>query len=166
MSAPERRFVEFRADGDAITGVVVRYGDTATFGQWSERFEPGALEYSDVVVNLQHDRGKPVARIGAGLTLSDSKAALEARIAAPDTVYGREAKELIGAGILRGLSMEFRAIEERMEDRTRIVSRAELVGIGIVDRPAYAESTIAARFAEIHGAPEQASRRSWNRRAL
>ena len=146
---PERRFVLFRADGDALTGVVVRYGDTAAFGEWRERFEPGALSYDDVIVNLQHDRAKPVARLGAGLMLSDSPERMEARIEPPDTSYGREARELVTAGILRGLSMEFLAREERMEGKTRIVSRADLVGIGIVDRPAYAESAIAARFAEL-----------------
>ena len=146
---PERRYIEFRADGDAITGVVVRYGDTATFGPWRERFEPRSLSYGDVIANLQHDRAKPVARIGAGLSLADSDQALEARIEPPDTSYGREARELIGAGILRGLSMEFLATEERMEGKTRIVSRAQLIGIGIVDRPAYPDSEIAARFAQL-----------------
>lgn len=148
----ERRFVEFRADGDALTGVVVRYGDVAEFGDWRERFEPRSLEYDDVVANLQHDRGRPVARIGAGLTLADSEAALEARIVPPDTTYGREARELVAAGILRGLSMEFRSLDERMEGRTRVVTRAELVGIGIVDRAAYRASEIAARFEERHQA--------------
>lgn len=146
MSDPERRFVEFRTDGDAITGVVVRYGDTASFGDWRERFEAGALTWTDVIANLQHDRAKPVARLGAGLTLSDSPERMEARLEPPDTSYGREARELIGARILRGLSMEFRATEERMEGRTRIVTRATLLGIGIVDRPAYPDSAIAARF--------------------
>lgn len=147
MSAVERRFVEFRAEGDAITGTVLRYGDVAKFGQYSERFEPGSLAWGDVIANIMHDRAKPVARTGAGLTLVDDGRAVTARIEPPDTPYGREARELIEARILRGLSMEFIAREDRYEGKERIVSLARLTGFGIVDRPAYPDSAIASRIA-------------------
>jgi len=145
---PERRFLEFRADAGGIAGVLLRYGDVASFGQFRERFEPRALAIgSDVVANLMHDRAKPVARTGAGLVVTDTGVALEARIAWPDTVYAREAKELVEARILRGFSIEFVAEAERFEDRTRIISGARLTGLGIVDRPAYPDSVIAERMA-------------------
>ena len=143
---PEFRFVEFRVAGDAVEGTAIRYGDVATIGEFSERFEPGSISFSDVIANIMHDRSKPVARTGSGLTLSDGPDALRARIEAPDTVYGREMRELLSAGLLRGLSVEFRAIEDHWEGSTRIVRRAELTGIGVVDRPAYPDSAIAARM--------------------
>lgn len=146
MADPERRYVEFRAEGDTLSGVVMPYGTEARFGSFRERFEPGSLRFEDVIVNLQHDRGKPVARTGAGLSLEDTPTALRASIALPDTVYGREARELVSARILRGFSVEFRAEEERWEQRTRIVTRAALTGIGIVDRAAYSDAQIEARF--------------------
>ena len=143
---PEFRFVEFRAVGDAVEGTAIRYGDVATIGEFSERFERGSIRFDDVIANIMHDRRKPVARTGSGLTLSDGPDALRARIEAPDTTYGREMRELLSAGLLRGFSVEFRAIEDRWEGSTRIVKRAELTGIGIVDRPAYPDSAIASRM--------------------
>ena len=157
---PERRFVEFRAEGEGvIAGTVVRYGDVAAFGEWSETFEPGSLTFDDPIVNLMHRREAPVARLGAGLTLSDSTASLTARVDPPDTRYGREARELVEARILRGFSMEFVAEDERLDGRRRVVRAARLVGIGLVDRPAYPDSAVAARFAEAYGAPRRARRR-------
>lgn len=148
MADTEFRYVAFRVEGDVITGTVVRYGDQARFGEWSEVFSPGSIRYSDVIVNLQHDRGRPVARSDAGLTLLDSAEALTAKVELPDTSYAREARELVNAGILRGLSMEFRAVKDSWNGKQRTVSEAVLNGIGIVDRPAYSESKIAARFAQ------------------
>lgn len=143
----EQRFCEFRATPEGvIEGVVMRYGSEAVIGDFRERFEAGALRYDDVIVNLMHQRTEPVARTDAGLTFSDG-AELRARIELPDTVYGRRARELAAARILRGFSVEFVAREERWEGRTRIVQRADLTGIGLVDRPAYPDSVIASRMA-------------------
>lgn len=149
----EFRFVEFRQSGESsIEGVVVRYGSFAEIGgSLRERFAPGSISFSDVIANIQHERAKPVARTGAGLTLTDSQAELRASIAMPDTSYGREARELVKAGILRGLSMEFLARQEEWEGAERTIMRAELVGIGIVDRPAYPDSVIAERFKSHRG---------------
>ena len=156
----ERRFIEFRAGENGLSGTVLRYGDRAKFGRFTERFEAGALRFDgDIVANLMHDRAKPVARIGAGLTLAESGGAIEARIDWPDTVYAREAKELVEARILRGLSIEFLAEKERMDGTERIVSQARMTGLGIVDRPAYPDSQIAQRFEELAGAPAAAPRR-------
>ena len=142
----EFRFIEFRNEGDTITGPVMVYGSEARFGDWREVFEPGSLKFDDVIVNIQHDRSKPVARTGAGLELRDSSKALDARISLPDTVYAREARELVNTNILRGFSVEFLASKERMEGRTRVIEEAKLYGFGLVDRPAYDESRIAKRF--------------------
>lgn len=142
----ERRFIEFRADGDTISGPLMVYGDEARFGDFSETFEPGSLRYDDVIANLQHDRSRPVARTGAGLTLIDGADALRAEIRLPDTSYAREARELVEARILRGFSVEFRAREERFEGKRRIISRADMLGFALVDRPAYPASQIADRI--------------------
>lgn len=148
----EKRFVAFRNEGEGkISGTIISFGDVARIGQFSERFEPNSIELrSDVIANLMHDRTRPVARTGAGLTIEKRGDRLTAEIQLPDTVYGREARELVDAGILRGFSMEFRARKERWEDRTRIVESAELSGLGIVDIPAYSASQIEARLAEAH----------------
>lgn len=162
QSAPkaERRFAELRASDTGITGVLLRYGDEAAFGTFKERFLPGALEArDDVLANIMHDRAKPVARIGAGLVLAMGNDTVEARIDWPETVYAREAKELVEARILRGFSIEFLAKKERFEGRTRIIEAATLTGLGIVDRPAYPDSQIAARMWEGYAATVRTRRR-------
>ena len=148
INEPERRFHEFRADGDTVAGPLMVYGDEARFGDWRERFEPGSIKVgNDVIANLQHDRAKPVARSGAGLDLQDDPAALRATIRFPDTAYAREARELVNANILRGFSVEFRAVNEEWDGKTRIIREAQLLGFALVDRPAYPGSVIADRFA-------------------
>ena len=138
------RYVEFRQEDDGIiTGTVMRYGDIAFIGKtYHERFMPGSLTYDDVVLNLLHDRRQPVARTGAGLELQETSKSLETRITIPNTEYGRRARELINAKIVRGLSAEFIPIDESFEGGMRVIKRAELHGIGLVDRPAYPASTI------------------------
>lgn len=157
----ERRFAEFRADGDTISGPLMVYGDEARFGDWRETFVPGSLRHDDVIANLQHDRSRPVARTGAGLVLADGAAELRATITLPDTAYAREARELVNAKILRGFSIEFRAENEEWQGQTRIVREAELLGFALVDRPAYPASAIAERFEAARGRTRPASKRYW-----
>ena len=152
QSAPtvERRFVEFRAEGDTLSGTVIRYGDTATFGRWREQFQAGSIRPRDVVVNLHHDRAQPVAREGAGLQLTDGPDELRATVTLPDTRLAREARELVDAGILRGFSMEFRVRDggESWEGNQRTIRAADLVGLALVDKPAYSASVIARHMDE------------------
>ena len=148
MNKPEFRFHEFRAEGDTVSGPLMVYGNEARFGDWRERFQPGSIKVGDdVIANLQHDRAKPVARTGAGLDLQDDPAALRATIRFPETTYAREARELVSANIIRGFSIEFRAVNEEWDGKTRIIREAQLLGFGLVDRPAYSASVIADRFA-------------------
>ena len=150
MREPEKRFFEFRAfdDGSRIEGRVMRYGSAAKIGTFSERFQPGAFgQPGDVILNIMHERGKPVARTDAGLSLVDTAEELRAEVSLPDTPHGREARELVNARILRGFSVEFRAREEEWEASARTIVEADLLGIALVDRPAYPDAVIAARFA-------------------
>ena len=144
----EKRFVEFRYDGlGNVSGTVIKYSDRAKFGSFEERFVPGAIRlHSDVVANIMHDRSKPLVRTGAGLDIDDNKERMMATIRLPDTTHAREAKELIEARIIRGMSMEFIPEKENWEDKSRIIERALLTGIGLVDIPAYSESQLENRF--------------------
>lgn len=149
MDDMEYRFAEFRADTDGIGGVVMRYGDRGTIGNFTEEFRAGVFgDPGDVILNVQHQRAKPVARTGAGLELSDTASELRAMVRFPDTAFGREARELVDAKILRGFSVEFRALEDEWQGNHRIVKRATLYGIALVDRPAYSDSQIAERWAK------------------
>ena len=82
---------------------------------------------------------------GGGLLLTDSAAALEVRAELPETSEANDALALVAAGVLRGLSLEFVATRESMVGPTRVIASARLVGIAVVDKPAYSASKVAAR---------------------
>ena len=135
--------------GRRLRGVVVAYGDTAMTRAGPERFEPGAfgdVAELDTVLNVQHTAAIPIARTGgSGLTLADSPDALAFEAVLPNTRAADDALELVRTGVLRGASMEFLAFEERNEAGVRVVTRAALPGLGLVDRPAFPASTVEAR---------------------
>ena len=140
----------FRREGRTLQGIAISYSDTARIGSRAERFLPGALGADvgglDVLLNVQHDRGRVLARTGGGgLTLNDTPESLEIRAELPETAEANDTLALIGAGILRGLSLEFQALRERMEGPTRVIQSARLIAIGVVDRPAYQQSVVSAR---------------------
>lgn len=138
--------VEFRVseDGRSIVGVAVRYGDRARLADGvMERFQPGAFGDSDalpdVPLNLQHTE----TRISGPVAWQDSADAL--RFRAEGIEPGVAA--LIRRGAVRGVSVEFRALAENRSGRERIIERAELTGLAIVDRGAYSESQAEVRAA-------------------
>lgn len=151
----ERRYCELRADGGGrtLTGVAVRYGDVANLPWGDERFEAGAfgdVAGADVICNVQHAREKPIARTGGGgLTLRDDGAALTIEATLPETRDADDALALVRAGVLRGLSIEFRVSGERWENNVRVVTGAALSAVAVVDRPAYPAATVAARSAAL-----------------
>ena len=151
MDNIEMRFCEVRAEGRLLSGTAVRYGDVASFAWGQERIEPGAfVPLGDAILNAQHDRTTPLARTeGGGLILVDSEAALEIRAELPPTRSADDVLELVRAKVMRGLSIEFQALQERSEANVRVIERARLVGVAVVDTPAYPASAIEARCAAI-----------------
>ena len=146
----EFRFCEVRREGRVLEGTAISYGDVARVGTRAERFLPGALGSDvgalDVLLNVQHDRGRVLARTGGGgLVLTDTPEALTVRAELPETSESSDCLALVEAGVLRGLSLEFIATSERKEGPTRVIASARLVSIGVVDKPAYPASKVAAR---------------------
>ena len=136
-------YADFEKTDDGLSGTVIRYGDEAERHGAVHIVEPGALRYSDVIVNLQHDRTKPVARQGTDfLQLSDSDTQFDLSLTYPPTPYGNEARALVNAGLLSGLSMEIDISKDRWEGNRRYIEKADLWGVGIVDRPAFPQSRL------------------------
>ena len=155
MTGLQRRYFELRYDGESnISGTAMVYGDVATF-PWKdeESFEPrsfGDVSKLDLQLNKQHNRDAQIARTGGGgLLVRDSltRLELEANLDVEDDVDARSTLSKVRRKILRGLSIEFMPVEWRIETRpngaVRVIhTKAELRGFGVVDRPAYKQSTL------------------------
>ena len=144
----EYRYAELRQDGRRLIGTAVRYGEIAdNTPVGPERFEPGAFApIGDAILNVQHDRGRPLARTyGGGLVLHDTESELRVEAALPKTREAEDALALVKAGVLRGLSIEFHPLQERMDGNVRVIERAHLSGVAVVDSGAYPGSTVEAR---------------------
>ena len=113
-----------------------------TFGdispEHSERFLPGAFGPApSAPLNIQHDRNMVVLDAG-DYELTDTARALEIRA---ELAAGSAALELVRRGALNGFSVEFHSRKERRESGIRVIERADLAGVGLVDQPSYPEST-------------------------
>ncbi len=140
---PERRTgtTEIRVAGRTLHGTVIRYGDVSL--EHRERFEPGVFHpFPPVPLNLQHDPDSIVAPAGS-YQLHDSAESLGLRGELP---AGSAALSLVRRGALNGFSVEFRARQERRDEAgLRVIEKAELVAIGLVDVPSYPGSTAEVR---------------------
>lgn len=146
---PEFRYAAFRSseDGRTLSGRALVYGDVSP--DFRERFMPGAFgDIGPVALNLQHDARLVLVEAG-GLAITDGERALEVRATLP---ADSAAVQLVKRGALRGFSVEFVARSERREAGVRVIERAELTGLALVDRPAYIASTAEVRASVAHGA--------------
>ena len=119
---------------------------TLPFGQ--ERVLPGAfgdLSTAELYANRMHQRDQPLANTYAGLRIADNAERLSGEVDLPNTSYGRDTQEEVKTGRLRGLSIEFRTLEDDFIDGIRIIKQARLYGWGVVDKPAYPQSVAAMR---------------------
>ena len=129
--------LEVRVDGRTLTGEAMVYGQRAV--DRNERFEPRALELLEpVVLNLQHDPERRIASTDDGslwLTHTDKALSISTELRA-----GSAELSLVRRGALTGLSVEFHMIAERRENGLRVIERAALPAIGLVDRGSYRTS--------------------------
>ena len=96
-------------------------------------------------LNLQHDDALTIGSTGDVLTLADSPAELRMVATLPSGDAYDSVLSLVGDGLTRGLSVEFHAIDERRTNGVRVIQRATLPALGIVDDPAYPASGVEVR---------------------
>ena len=141
--------VEFRAAGRSLSGPVVTYGEVAQ--DRAERFAAGAFVSREdpLVLDVQHDPAIIAASTAEGtLTVPDGPRALEVRATLKDARQGEPGSgplEMVRRGALRGLSAAFHAIEEHRAADTRVITKAHLVRIGLVDQGSYSGSRVELR---------------------
>ena len=139
MTIEHRLAQEFRVAGRTLSGAAMVYGDTSP--GFRERFVPGAFGAvpATIAVNLQHDAAIVVAERAV---LADSPRALHVRADLPE---GSAALALVRRSALNGFSIEFHAKAERREAGVRVIERADLTGLALVDRGAYPGATAEVR---------------------
>ncbi len=152
--------LELRRAGDGSATLRGRfpYGEPTELAPGRrEVFGPRALEARDDVHLLsQHEFAKPLASTRAGtLRLENGVDALtfEARLAARvlETQAARDALALIEAGLAAGVSPGFTVAKGGEDVRAdgggllRTITRAELLELSIVTRPAYPAAQVEAR---------------------
>lgn len=147
----EVREDDTRQSPGRLTGTLMKYGSPA--GDRGELFEMGALSWpaGGIVLRRQHERGQPIMRVIP--ELRGNEVVLDAPL--PDTRAGRDAATEIRDGLFRGLSVEFKAVEDRMAAGVRRIKRAILRGAGLVDDPSYPDAGVAVR------AKRSSRRRVW-----
>ena len=136
-----------------VSGPALVYGDTATLANGvRETFAPGSLrrvEGEPIMVNVRHDQGRLLAGDPGSLQVEFRAEGVFVEFELPDTDEGREAGKLAKAGVLRGLSVEFRAVAQEYRAMTRRIDDALLLGVGMVPRPAYAMSRAEVRSGQV-----------------
>ena len=149
MDEIEYRFVKIdppAGDSRILEGTVIRYGEIGVGDYGPERFTPGSLEVNpDIILNVQHDRGRPIARTPDTLQLVDSAEALTLRADIPETREGSDALVSVRKNILQGLSLEFRQAKFTMQGGIRTITSALVSGVGLVDRGSFEGSKVETR---------------------
>ena len=143
----ERRYsgLEFRAAGRRLVGPAMVYNTVSP--SHKERFEPGAFDLSSTIwLDLRHNTEMVVAHSdGGGLVLVNSPGSLDVTATLPKIPLADRALVEVANGKLQGFSVEFRATQESMDGAIRVVEKAELAGIGLVENPSYSQSTVEVR---------------------
>ena len=152
-----RRGVELRAEpGRRLVGVVMKYGAEARVmlpdgRAVVEKFASFAfadyLRSGETRVNMMHDPAITIAttagaRGRGNLTLIDAPSALRMVAVLPSGPAFDAALALVADGSTAELSVEFNAIEQRIENGRRTVLKSTLPGIGIVDAGSYGAAGI------------------------
>ena len=137
--------LELRAEGRRLFGVALPFNEISPSHR--EKFLPGSIRFAEVVhLDLDHDPERAIAFApGGGLQLRQDKDALRLVADVLPVPASDRALEQVRTGS-RGLSVEFRALEETRDSAgIRIIHKAVLSGVGLVRSPSYPGATVEAR---------------------
>ncbi|WP_242309935.1 phage major capsid protein [Bacillus cereus group sp. BfR-BA-01331] len=157
--------VKQNADGSLFVSGYVN--ETSTWSQtlgrntkFIEQIMPGAfkraLERAENIDFLyEHDNNKILADTRSGkMILREDERGLYMEATISKTTWGQDAFELIKDGIIQNMSFGFRKLKDKVTKGTngiyeRVVHELELLEVSAVRKPAYVQSSIAARSLEL-----------------
>jgi HK97 family phage prohead protease len=118
------------------------YAGTETIGRGA--FDAALAGDPDVIATVNHDFGQLLGRTSSGtLRLRQDDQGLAFELDLPDTTLGRDARELVRRGDLRGMSFTAMPGEvERVDGGVVHRSFAELLEVSLVAIPAYSGTTV------------------------
>lgn len=125
-----------------LTGRILPFNEVGTPNIGRTKFLPNSLNYgkaSDVKLNLEHDRSKPVGRATDIWTEGDN---LMASFKISATTAGNDVLIEAVDGLRDGFSVEVSAAEFTVEDGVTVISKGDLVGVAVVTSPAFASAGI------------------------
>jgi len=136
---------EVRAEGRRLSGTVLTFGEVSPSHR--EKFARGSIRLAPSVhLDLYHDRERAVAWApGGGLKLAIGARSVDMTAELPPIPAADRALAEVRSRRTTGLSIEFRALEDRDEHGIRVVTSAELSGVGLVRSPSYLGSRVEAR---------------------
>jgi len=136
----------FAADTETRTlkGLIVPFGAVGNTSAGAVEFHPeafGQIRAEEVVLNLEHERTKP---IGRGVSGSEriTPAGIEMAFKIAPTTAGTDALIEAAEGLRPAFSIEASADEYTIEKGVMKVSRATLTGVAQVTNPAFKQATI------------------------
>jgi len=138
-------------DGTLEGYAVVYDALSLDLGGFVERFAPASVELAgDVLATFNHSVGSILGRSSSGtLALELNETGLRYRVKLPDTGAGRDVRELVRRGDVRGSSLTFDMLEEKWgkvgEEALRTLTRVKVKELGPVTLPAYPDTTAAVR---------------------
>ena len=145
--------VELR-DGDDgghyVRGVVTPYGEEYDAGDFVETFAPGVFRKSIAQrgdrIGLTEQHKRDSFEIGRATKWEDTADGLVGTFALAPTDRAREALNLLQADMIGGLSVGFRPLRNRIEERNgrRHIERLDalLDHVGLVHSPAYSSARV------------------------
>lgn len=143
-----------------IAGYAAMYGrPSVPINGFIETLAPGAFRSTldkvkqgqhDVLALTEHDTNNLLGRLTAGnLTLTEDAVGLRFVLELPDTQLGRDVRELVGRGILRGMSFSFAILRESWAKgdagrSLRTVHDLTMFEVSVVGSPAYPSTSVSA----------------------
>ena len=127
-----------------IRGLVVPFNVSGNTSAGPVRFEFGAfgdIDPSQIVLNMEHDRTRPLGR-GIGDSLEVSPAGISMAFKIAPTGAGNDALVEASEGLRPAFSIEANVGEYTIEKGVMVVSAAKLEAVAHVTNPAFKDATI------------------------
>lgn len=131
------------SESRTITGRIVAFEEPANASTGKVIFAKGSIEPKNVLLNLEHDRTRRIAK-PLSIALSDDQMSINATFKVANTTAGNDALIEASEGLRDGFSIEL-AVDDYIneKDGTMRVLSGELTGVALVSEPAVRSARVA-----------------------